>query len=34
MRERTAMFGGTLVVGPTPGRGYRVLARLPTSATP
>jgi signal transduction histidine kinase len=32
MRERTAMFGGALVVGPMPGSGYRVLARLPTAA--
>jgi signal transduction histidine kinase len=34
MRERTAMFGGALVVGPMPGSGYRVLARLPISVAP
>jgi signal transduction histidine kinase len=32
MRERTAMFGGTLVTGPIPGIGYRVMARIPMPA--
>ncbi|MBV9915123.1 MAG: sensor histidine kinase [Solirubrobacterales bacterium] len=29
MRERVALFGGSLEVGPVNGRGYRVLATLP-----
>ena len=29
MRERAALFGGKLTVGPNPGRGYRVQAELP-----
>ena len=29
MRERAALFGGTLTAGPNPGRGYRVRAELP-----
>jgi signal transduction histidine kinase len=32
MRERVAMHGGTLDVGPTPGGGFRVHARLPIEA--
>ncbi len=31
MRERTALFGGTLEAGPTP-TGFRVSARLPLGA--
>jgi signal transduction histidine kinase len=30
MRERTAMFGGTLAAGPRPGGGFRVRAEIPT----
>ncbi|HEY3438936.1 MAG TPA: sensor histidine kinase [Actinotalea sp.] len=33
MRERAAMLGGTLVVGPRPGGGYRVRAEIPLPRT-
>jgi signal transduction histidine kinase len=29
MRERVAVFSGTLTAGPLPGGGFRVLAMLP-----
>jgi signal transduction histidine kinase len=32
MRERVAAFGGDLEVGPRPGGGFRVAARLPFAA--
>jgi signal transduction histidine kinase len=32
MRERVALFGGTLRTGPQEGRGYRVQALLPYGA--
>jgi signal transduction histidine kinase len=34
MRERAAMFGGSLAAGPRPEGGFEVLARLPFAATP
>jgi signal transduction histidine kinase len=33
MRERAAMFGGSLTAGPRPGGGFEVVARLPLHAT-
>ncbi|GGW30365.1 ATPase [Streptomyces lucensis JCM 4490] len=32
MRERARLYGGTIAVGPRPGRGYEVRLTLPTSA--
>jgi len=34
MRERAAMFGGTVTAGPRPGGGFRVRATLPTPGDP
>jgi signal transduction histidine kinase len=34
MRERTAMFGGSLTAAPRQGGGFEVLARLPLSSAP
>ncbi|MFC8193003.1 sensor histidine kinase [Cellulomonas sp. NPDC057328] len=33
MRERAAMFGGTVTAGPRPGGGYRVRVQLPTPSS-
>jgi signal transduction histidine kinase len=34
MRERAELLGGTLVAGPTPDGGYRVVAAMPLEETP
>jgi signal transduction histidine kinase len=34
MRERAALYGGTLVAGPVPGGGFRVSATLPRAGEP
>lgn len=34
MRERTALYGGTLEAGPRPQRGWRVHLLLPEDSTP
>ncbi len=34
MRERVAVYGGTLRTGPRPGGGFRVYAKIPVESTP
>jgi signal transduction histidine kinase len=34
MRERASLFGGEFHAGPLPGRGFRVVARLPLDSSP
>jgi signal transduction histidine kinase len=34
MRERVALFGGSLATGPRPGGGFEVRARIPADGTP
>ena len=34
MRERTAVYGGSLQAGPVDGSGWRIRARLPVATSP